>query len=532
MVGTGLSEVVYYAKNIAGDSATPNQITVTFSQAAQFPDARVLEYSGLDTNSPLDTASGNAGSGLLADSGACTTTTAVELIVAGGTVGTNITDAGTGFTLLALTRPTGGNAQHQITSVAGSCEATAPLSTGDNWVMQSVAFKLPPPPVPDFTLGANPTSRTVTAGNSVTYAISATAVNGFNSAVSLTCSAGLPTGATCAFVPSSVTPGGSPGTSTLTISTTAAAVAGVANVTVTGTSGLLTHNIPISLTVNPAPDFTISAPALAPATVLQGGAATSTITVAPLNGFTDAVALTCSITPVVTPPPTCSFNPTPVPNGSGTSVLTVNAAATTPPGAFNIAVTGTAGAVSHNVSLSLTITGPPDFTVVASALSPATIAAGASATSTITIAPQNGFNSSVSLTCSIAPAANRGPTCSFNPSSVAGGSGTSTLTVNTTPATSASVGPRWRGVFYAMWLPISGLALLGTGFTSRRKKLLGLLLLCLLISGLIFLGACGGGSPSGGGNGQPGTPAGNYAVTVSATSGSLTHTVPVTVAVH
>ncbi len=32
-VSTGLSQVIYYAKNIAGDSTTPNQITVTFSQA-------------------------------------------------------------------------------------------------------------------------------------------------------------------------------------------------------------------------------------------------------------------------------------------------------------------------------------------------------------------------------------------------------------------------------------------------------------------------------------------------------------------
>ena len=128
VTGTGLSQVVYYAKNIAGDSGTPNQITVTFSQAAQFPDVRILEYNGLDPSSPLDAGAtaGAAGSGSLADSGACTTTTPVELIVAGGTVATHITGAGAGFTILDLTHPNGDNAQHQITSVAGSCEATAP----------------------------------------------------------------------------------------------------------------------------------------------------------------------------------------------------------------------------------------------------------------------------------------------------------------------------------------------------------------------------------------------------------------------
>ena len=38
-------------------------MTVAFNQAAAFVDVRVLEYSGLDTTSPLDVTAGAAGTG-------------------------------------------------------------------------------------------------------------------------------------------------------------------------------------------------------------------------------------------------------------------------------------------------------------------------------------------------------------------------------------------------------------------------------------------------------------------------------------
>jgi hypothetical protein len=83
-----------------------------------------------------------------------------------------------------------------------------------------------------------------------------------------------------------------------------------------------------------------------------------------------------------------------------------------------------------------------------------------------------------------------------------------------------------------MWLPIGGLMLIGKGFRWRSKKLLSVFLLCLMLSGLVFLAACGGSSSSGGGGGgHPGTTAGTYTVTVTATSGALAHTTTATVTV-
>jgi len=169
-----------------------------------------------------------------------------------------------------------------------------------------------------------------------------------------------------------------------------------------------------------------------------------------------------------------------------------------------------------------------NFTLAASALSPASVAPGASATSTVTLTPMDGFDvTTVKLSCSsITPASTPAPTCAFG--AISGGK--STLTVSTTPASSRSLksSPFHRsGLFYAMFLPIGGMAFLGVGLgaTWRKKKLLGLLLLCLALSGLVFMVACGGGSSSGGGTGgggTGGTPAGTYAVTVSGTASGLT----------
>jgi uncharacterized repeat protein (TIGR03803 family) len=78
---------------------------------------------------------------------------------------------------------------------------------------------------PTYTLSVNPTSVTITAGQTGQATFTVTPQNGFDSQVSFSCS-GLPAEATCSFNPTSVTPsGGNAATSTLTITTTAASAA-------------------------------------------------------------------------------------------------------------------------------------------------------------------------------------------------------------------------------------------------------------------------------------------------------------------
>jgi hypothetical protein len=78
-------------------------------------------------------------------------------------------------------------------------------------------------------------------------------------------------------------------------------------------------------------------------------------------------------------------------------------------------------------------------------------------------------------------------------------------------------------MYYAMLLPLCGLTLLGGKFKSRSRNPLNWLLLCLMLSGLVWLAACSSGS-SGGNGGGSGTTAGSYTVTVTGTSGALTQT--------
>jgi uncharacterized protein (TIGR03118 family) len=77
-----------------------------------------------------------------------------------------------------------------------------------------------PPATGDFTIAASPTTATVTAGQSTSIMLSVGGLNGFNSAVTFSCS-GQPANTSCTFNPNTVTPtsGGTVAT-TLSLATT------------------------------------------------------------------------------------------------------------------------------------------------------------------------------------------------------------------------------------------------------------------------------------------------------------------------
>jgi uncharacterized protein (TIGR03118 family) len=78
-----------------------------------------------------------------------------------------------------------------------------------------------PAATPDFKISATPATQTITAGQTATFTVTLTSLNGFNSAVSLSCS-GQQIGSTCTLSPTSPTPpANGTVTSTVTIATNA-----------------------------------------------------------------------------------------------------------------------------------------------------------------------------------------------------------------------------------------------------------------------------------------------------------------------
>ena len=269
------------------------------------------------------------------------------------------------------------------------------------------------------------------------------------------------------------------------------------------------------------PYFTFSA-LTSSATAVSGSSASYTVSVGGVNGFNSAVTLACSGLPSGG---SCSFNPASVsPDSSpATSTVTVTTAAGTAANTYNLSITGSSGSTSQSASVSLIVQIPAGFALSSPTPASVTVNPGTSATFTTTVTPSGGFSGTVTLTCTIATSAVPAPVCTSSPVTVSGPPAQATLTVSTTAPNASSLRSS-RTNLYAMLLPLAGMTLMGAVFrSSPRKKLVGLLVMVLLISGLLILAGCGSSSSSGGGGGGStgGTPAGIYIVTVTASSGSV-----------
>jgi len=264
--------------------------------------------------------------------------------------------------------------------------------------------------------------------------------------------------------------------------------------------------------------------------VPAGQSATSTITVTPTSGFSQAVSFTSSSCTGLPAGATCSFS-----NGGSvqldgnpadpktlTLTITTTANMALPSGPQTITVTGTSTSGSNSTTVSLTVTSTnQSFTLnlsTGATSENASVAAGGTSQVSLVVNGTNGFVVASSSTtelpltysCTGLPSES---TCAFSPGGGSSISATAvTVNIGTTPPTAQLRSPlgRRNRIFYALLLPgIFGIVF-AAGSRSRGARLLGLIV--VLSFSTLWLGACGSSSSQK----NPGTPPGPYVIVVKA----------------
>jgi hypothetical protein len=232
-----------------------------------------------------------------------------------------------------------------LTVVApGTTGSTAIVVTGSSGaISHSATATLTVVPPPDFGLSSTPLTRTVAAGGSTAYTVAVSPANGFAGDVALTVG-GLSSAVGTVAVSPAVVHGS--GSAQVNVVTSASAPAGTYIVTVTGSSGSLSHQVTLTLVVN-RPDFGITV-SPASSTVTRGQTATYTMSVSPTGGFTGSVTLKVSGLPS-NASSTWTGNPVIT---SGSATLKVRTTSGTARGTFTLKLTGT---LTHQVTATLVV---------------------------------------------------------------------------------------------------------------------------------------------------------------------------------
>ena len=286
------------------------------------------------------------------------------------------------------------------------------------------------PPQPDFKGIVGPFSSTLVPGGSASIVVTLEPLNGFTGDVVVSVS-NLPNGISVSYNPT-VIHGGS-GTSTITLTAASTLALGTYSITLTGNSGAITHSTTVPLIVNDSVGDWTGYVSQSTVNVAPGGSASYTVVAQPVGGFTGEIALSFSGLP---PGATAIFSSPTIAGGSGSSVLTVQTADTTPqPAVYATTVTGRNGILTHSTTVYLGVsTSAGDFTGSVSPSQASVASTGGDPNFGITISPLAGGAGDVVLSVSGLPP---GATATFSPSTIPASSGSSTLKVITVSGTPA-----------------------------------------------------------------------------------------------
>ncbi|MGA3091136.1 MAG: SBBP repeat-containing protein [Terriglobales bacterium] len=234
----------------------------------------------------------------------------------------------------------------------------------------------------------------------------------------------------------------------------------------------------------------------------------------------------------------CNTNPCPTPAQVEVDVTPVVLDNDTSVQVSGYAVANNSGSQSNSILQTVSVA---DFTITVSAPNPPSQIAGTSPAATISVnfCPLNtslGYSASITPSDTITPSMVTANSPAFNPTPVIlAGSGcqSTTLSIQTVARPVLSGSLLRHGAYYAAWLPIGGLSLVGLGLGARRRRGRWLIGAALgLIAGLIAL-QLGCGSSSTATTPTGGTAAATYTITVTGTAGAgATHSQSTTFVVH
>ena len=288
---------------------------------------------------------------------------------------------------------------------------------------------------PDFKIAVSNSPLTIFAEQTGTFNGTATAVNGYSSAVTLSCTSGTnsPPG-TCTPSPGSLIPGNK---SPFTIKV--GGTPGDYNFNVKGAgsdTNHIVHTIPVSLHII---DYGMSNPSPASVTVPRGTTSPAVgFKITAAGAFNQSVDVSCTsdIANAI-----CTLNPgnTVYP----TSAHAVNMTATidvplaTTPGSYTVNLqASTAGAPSTLItSLAVEVVSNADFSLKGPDAFPNVKVGSSGTTGTISITSQDGFAGTVTLNC---PVTYGNGSCSISPTSISSFPASATLTINGTSLTAGS----------------------------------------------------------------------------------------------
>ncbi len=422
---------------------------------------------------------------------------------------------------VTLTVPTTGLAP-------GAYAVTLNGSSGSLSHTLGLTFTVNPPG--DFALATVTPFAAVTSGQSASATVSLSAINSLSASTGLNCSG---TGITCSVTPATVSQ--YPTNVTVTMPTAGLAAGGYP-ITLTGTSGSLTHSLALTANVT---DFSVTPPTSAASAIFPGTAATLTFSLRSQNAYAGSVNAACDVS-AFGAGTTCTLspaNPIALASGSATVTATVSVPASVAAGSYNANLTATDAAtkLSHDTGSLITVT---DYQFApASGSSSLTITAGQQANYTLDVNPANGaFAATLTFTCSGLPSQSN---CLFSPSSLTLNGPPSSVTMTIATKSNVAAISTHSDIFYAFIVLFP--AALGMTLVPARRRWPGLAFALLVLLTLTVGIACGGGSSSPGPPPPPpppsGTPVGMYPITINATAKassngvSLTHSTQVTLMV-